>query len=77
MAVAKKINDRKRAEVKARADSFIFGNRKERRAEKHAALKSKVVDKPATDGLKAKAKAKKVKPEALDHVAQDLRSSGL
>jgi len=64
MAVAKKINDRKRAQVKARADSFIFGNRAERRAEKHAALKSKVVDKPATDGLKAKAKAKKVKPEA-------------
>lgn len=63
MAVAKKINDRKRAQVKARADSFIFGNRKERRAEKHAALKSKV-ETPVTDGLKAKAKAKKVNTEA-------------
>ena len=63
MAVAKKINDRKRAEVKARKDSFIFGNRKERRAEKHAALKAKA-ETPVTDGLKAKAKAKKVKPEA-------------
>ena len=34
MATVKKINDRKRAEVKARKDSFIFGNRKERRAQK-------------------------------------------
>jgi hypothetical protein len=67
MAVAKKINDRKRAQVKARADSFIFGNRKERRAEKHAMLKAKV-ETPVTDGLKAKAKAKKVKDTPTETV---------
>ena len=59
MAVAKKINDRKRAEVKARKDSFIFGNRKERRA---AAAWSRSC--AAIEGLMPKAKAKKVKPKA-------------
>ena len=54
-------NDRKRAERKARADSFVLGNRKERRAARFA---SKKVDPVVTDELKAKAKAKKVKPEA-------------
>ena len=63
MAVAKKINDRKRAEVKARKDSFINGNRKERRAAAFA-YKAKPVETPVTDGLKAKAKPRKVKDEA-------------
>jgi hypothetical protein len=65
MAVAKKINDRKRAEVKARADSFIHGNRKERRAAAFAAKKA-AAEPVVTNELKAKAKAKKVKaPEAV------------
>jgi hypothetical protein len=58
MAASKNVNDRKRAQVKARKDSFINGNRKERRA---FANKTKPVETPVTDGLKAKAKAKKVK----------------
>jgi hypothetical protein len=67
MAASKKPNDRRAAQRKARADSFIFGNRKERRAEKHAALKAKV-ETPVTDGLKAKAKAKKVKDTPTETV---------
>lgn len=62
MATVKKINDRKRAEVKARKDSFIFGNRKERRAARFAAQKA-AVEPVQTNELKAKAKAKKVKAE--------------
>ena len=59
----KNVNDRKRAQVKARKDSFINGNRKERRA---FANKTKPVETPVTDGLKAKAKAKKVKEVATE-----------
>ena len=57
MAVNKP-NDRKRAERKARADSFINGNRKERRAARFAALKTPAAP-VATEELKAKGKAKK------------------
>jgi len=53
MAASKNVNDRKREQVKARKDSFINGNRKERRA---FANKTKPVETPVTDGLKAKAK---------------------
>lgn len=62
MAVAKKINDRKRAEVKARADSFIHGNRKERRAAAWASKKAPV-EPVVTNELKAKVKAKKAEAE--------------
>ena len=55
----KNVNDRKRAQVKARKDSFINGNRKERRA-----FARKPVETPVTDGLKAKAKTKKAKEVA-------------
>ncbi len=72
---AKNVNDRKRAEVKARKDSFINGNRKERRA---AAFASRVAVPVVTNELKAKAKAKKVKAsEPMDHVAEDLRNAGM
>jgi hypothetical protein len=77
MAVVKKINDRKRALVKARKDSFIEGNRKERRAAAFASKKA-AAEPVVTNELKAKAKAKKVKMDVpMDHVAEDLRSSGL
>lgn len=60
----KNVNDRRRAERKARADSFINGNRKERRAARFAGLKAKPAETPVTDALKAKGKAKKAKAEA-------------
>lgn len=60
----KNVNDRRRAERKARADSFINGNRKERRAARFAGIKAKPAETPVTDALKAKGKAKKAKTEA-------------
>lgn len=63
----KNVNDRKRAQVKARKDSFINGNRKERRA---FANKTKPVETPVTDGLKAKAKAK-AKAKKVKEVAPE------
>jgi hypothetical protein len=62
----KNVNDRRRAERKARADSFINGNRKERRAARFSNLKDKPTETPVTDSLKAKGKAKKAKNTQAD-----------
>lgn len=67
---ANKINDRKREQRKLRALALETGmNRAARRAERFSNLKSKPVETPVTDELKAKAK-KPRKAKATEATAE-------